>query len=82
MLMVCGASVTWSFVTPGIVMYSIVMNSTVAVVSAAISRGASVGVGAEKVVLSARAEVPVSKTAARMVKRMSNIVAIKPQQTR
>jgi hypothetical protein len=33
-------------------------------------------------VLSARAEVPVSKTAARMVKRMSNIVAIKPQQTR
>lgn len=58
------------------------MNSTADVVSVVISRGATVGVGAEKVVLSARAEVPVSRTAARIVKRVNSIVAMRPQQMR
>jgi hypothetical protein len=56
------------------------MNSIADVVAAA--RGARVRVGAENVVLSARAEAPVSRTAARRVKRSSSIVAMRPQQTK
>jgi hypothetical protein len=50
------------------------------VVPVAVSLGARVGVGAEKAVLIARAKAPVSRTAARRVKRISNIVAMSPQQ--
>jgi hypothetical protein len=57
------------------------MNSIADVLSVDVSRGINVGVGAEKVVLSPRAEAPVSRTAARTVKRVSNIAAMRPQQT-
>lgn len=81
-LIVSGARVKWSFVSPAIVTYCVVINSIADVVSVAVSRGASVGVDAAKVVLSTRAEVPVSRAAARIVKRMSSIVAMRAQQAR
>ncbi len=58
------------------------MNSITDVLSVGVSRGINVRVGAEKVVLSATAEAPVSRIAARILKRISNIVAMRPQQTR
>jgi len=63
-------------------MYSVVINSIAVVVAVAVSRGASVGVGTAKVALCARAEAPVSRTAAMSVKRMSSIVASGVQQAR
>jgi len=65
MLMVLAGIVTWSLVTHGMVTYFVVMKSTAEVVLVAASLGASVGSGAEKVVLSAEAEVPVPRTETR-----------------